>query len=68
MKKTIPAVSIIVPMYNVEKYIGDCLESILNQTFDDYEVIVVDDCSNDRGCEIVEAYMSRFNDNSGGGY
>ena len=57
MKKTIPAVSIIIPMYNTEKYIGECLDSIFAQTFDDYEVIVVDDCSTDNSCAIVENYI-----------
>ena len=61
-KKTIPAVSIIIPMYNAEKYIGECLESILAQTFQDYEVIVVDDCSTDKSCEVVESYLSIFGD------
>ena len=45
MNRMIPAVSIIIPMYNTEKYIGECLDSILAQTFTDFEVIVVDDCS-----------------------
>ena len=61
MSKQIPAVSIIIPMYNVEKYIGECLDSILNQTFTDYEVIVVDDCSTDKSCEVVESYLPKFN-------
>lgn len=61
MKKTIPAISIIIPMYNVEKYIGECLDSILAQTFTDYEVIIVDDCSTDKSCEVVESYMKKFN-------
>ncbi len=64
-KKTIPAISIIIPMYNAEKYIGECLDSILAQTFTDYEVIVVDDCSTDNSCAIVESYMSKFD--TGGG-
>ena len=57
MKKTIPAVSIIIPMYNVEKYIGECLDSIFAQTFQDFEVIVVDDCSTDNSCAVVENYI-----------
>ena len=61
MNKQIPAVSIIIPMYNVEKYVGECLDSILNQTFTDYEVIVVDDCSTDKTCEVVESYLPKFN-------
>ena len=55
-----PAVSVVIPMYNAEKYIGDCLESILNQTFTDFEVIVVDDCSTDNSCAVVESYIKKF--------
>ena len=64
--KNIPAVSIIIPMYNTEKYIGECLDSILAQTFTDYEVIVVDDCSTDNSRAIVESYLPKF-DTGGGG-
>ena len=60
-----PAISIIVPLYNAEKYIGECLDSILAQTFKNYEVIVVDDCSTDNSCKVVESYLPKFN---GGGY
>lgn len=56
----VPAVSVIIAMYNTEKYIGDCLESVLVQTFKDFEVIVVDDCSTDNGAAIVEQYKPRF--------
>ena len=51
------AVSIVIPMYNAEKYIGVLLESILAQTFTDFEVIVVDDCSTDNSVEVVENYI-----------
>lgn len=60
MNKNIPAVSIVIPMYNAEKYISECLESILDQTFQDFEVIVVDDCSTDKSCEIVESYIENL--------
>ena len=60
MKKTIPDVSIIIPMYNTEKYIGECLDSILAQTLQDFEVIVVDDCSTDKSCAVVENYLPKF--------
>ncbi|WP_051199905.1 glycosyltransferase family 2 protein [Butyrivibrio sp. FCS006] len=50
-------VSIIVPAYNVEKYIERCLESILEQTYQDIEVIVVDDGSHDGTWEIVGRFM-----------
>ena len=72
----IPAVSVIIPMYNAEKYIGECLDSILNQTFQNFEVIVVDDCSTDNSALIVSSYAPRFGgrlrlertlENSGGG-
>ena len=59
-KKTIPAISVIIPMYNAEKYVSECLDSILAQTFTDYEVIVVDNCSTDNSCKIVESYAPKF--------
>lgn len=47
-------------MYNAEKYIGACLESLLAQSFQDFEVIVVDDCSTDKSCAVVENYIPKF--------
>ena len=47
-----PYFSIIIAMYNVERYIKICINSILNQTFQDFEVIVVDDCSTDNSYKI----------------
>ncbi len=52
--------SIIIPVYNVEKYIRRCMESIMNQTFRDYEVIVVDDESPDNSMRIVEEFAENF--------
>ena len=62
MKKieTIPAISIIAPTYNFEKYIAEFLESILNQTLQDYELILIDDCSTDRTVEIIEKFAPSF--------
>lgn len=57
-----PEISVIIPMYNTEKYIGACLESILNQTFQNFEVIVVDDCSTDNSCAVVESYIPKFSE------
>ena len=61
---SIPAISIIIPTYNAEKYIGELFESLLYQTFKDFEMILIDDCSTDRTIEIIERYIPRF---SGGG-
>lgn len=49
-------VSVIVPVYNVEKYLARCLDSLLNQTVDDYEIICVDDCGTDSSSEILLEY------------
>ena len=52
--------SIIVPVYNVEKYLKDCLDSLINQNFDEYEIICVDDCSTDGSIDILNEYMTHF--------
>lgn len=54
----IPLFSIIVPIYGVEKYLRNCLNSILNQTFHDYEVILVDDGSKDDSPKICDEFVS----------
>ncbi len=51
--------SIIVPVYNVEKYLEKCLESILNQTFKDFEAIIVNDGSTDNSQEIIDKYVNK---------
>ncbi|MFA7019229.1 MAG: glycosyltransferase [Sphaerochaetaceae bacterium] len=56
-----PKISIIVPVYNVEKYIQRCIDSILAQTFTDYELILVDDGSPDRCGEICDDYAKKEN-------
>lgn len=52
-------VSIVVPVYNVEDYIRCCLESIVAQTYYDYEVIMVDDGSSDKSASICEEFVNR---------
>ncbi|WP_411678086.1 glycosyltransferase family 2 protein [Caproicibacter sp.] len=51
-----PKISVIVPIYNVEKYLERCVGSILNQTFSDFEVLLVNDASTDRSLEIARKY------------
>ena len=50
--------SIIVPVYNVEKYLGNCLESIINQTYKNWELIIIDDGSNDNSYHIADHYTT----------
>lgn len=50
------SVSIITPCYNSEKYISDTIQSVLNQTFTDWEWIIVDDCSNDNSVSVINQY------------
>lgn len=51
--------SIIIPTYNVEKYLDKCLESILNQTYNNYEIILIDDVSSDNTINIVSDYQHK---------
>ena len=57
-----PKISVIVPVYNTEKYIERCLDSILAQNFDDYEIIVVNDGSSDSSSKIIRKYESNYSD------
>ncbi|MBR3627656.1 MAG: glycosyltransferase [Elusimicrobia bacterium] len=52
-------VSVIIPVHNVEKYLKQCIDSVLNQTFKDIEVIVVNDCSTDNSLKIIKEYQKK---------
>lgn len=56
-----PLVSIIVPSYNHEKFIGDAIESLLNQTYKNFEIIVVDDGSDDESLKIIKKFEDKNN-------
>ena len=56
-----PKVSVLVPVYNVDKYLEKCLNSILNQTYDNIEIILVDDGSKDDSGKICDIYKEKDN-------
>lgn len=57
--KTKPKISVIMPNYNGEKFIAEAIESILNQTFTDFEFIIIDDCSTDDSWKIIQEYTKK---------
>jgi glycosyltransferase involved in cell wall biosynthesis len=54
--KSIPLISIITPVYNVEQYLPQCIESVINQTFQNWELLLIDDGSTDRSGIICDEY------------
>lgn len=56
-----PKISIIVPVYNTAKYLARCLDSIVNQSMREIEVLVFDDCSTDNSVEIIQQYLQKNN-------
>ena len=57
MNTNSPLVSVLIPVYGVEKYITRCLESLANQTYDNIEVILVNDCTPDKSVVVAEEYI-----------
>lgn len=55
-KEKMPKVSVIIPNYNHSRYLDQRIQSVLNQTYQDFEVIILDDCSNDNSIEIISKY------------
>jgi len=54
-----PKISVIIPLYNHEQYIGECIESVFAQTFSDFELIVIDDGSQDASGGIVKSIKDK---------
>ena len=55
-----PKISVIVPVYNVEKYLAECLDSIINRTLQEIEIICVNDGSTDNSLQILEEYAQKM--------
>jgi len=51
-----PLISVVLPVYNVEAYVYDAIVSVLNQSIQDFEIIVIDDCSTDNTVSIIESF------------
>ena len=60
MKMNKYKVSIIIPVYGVEKYVSKCLESLVNQTLNDIEIIVVNDGTKDNSQKIIDKYVKKY--------
>ena len=54
-----PLISVVVPVYNVEKYLAECLNSIVGQTYQNIEIIVIDDGSTDSSSSICDKYAAK---------
>lgn len=55
-------ISVIIPVYNIEKYLKKCVDSVLHQSFEDYEIILINDGSTDNSFEIVNDYAKQYPD------
>ncbi len=58
--QAVPAVTVIIPMYNAEKYIGECLQSLADQTSQDFDIIIVNDCSTDNSVDEAKKFADKF--------
>jgi len=56
-----PLISVIVPVYNHEKFIGATIDSVLSQTYQNWELLIVDDCSTDKSWKIIQEYAKKDN-------
>ena len=59
MHQKSPLVTVLMPVYNGEKYIYESILSIINQTFDDFEFLIIDDCSKDNSINIIKSFHDK---------
>ena len=55
-----PKISVIIPVYNTEKYLEKCLDSIINQTYQDFEIVIINDGSIDNSRKIINKYLNKY--------
>lgn len=60
MKNNTPLVSVIIPVFNTEKYLKECLDSVFNQTYKNIEVIIINDCSTDGSLNIISDFRNKY--------
>ena len=60
MENKLPLVSVVMPVYNARLFVADAIESILSQTYQNFELVIVDDHSKDNSREIIESYQKRY--------
>ncbi|MBQ3799225.1 MAG: glycosyltransferase family 2 protein, partial [Treponema sp.] len=54
-----PKISVVTSVYNCERFVGETIQSVINQTFTDWEYILIDDCSKDRSAEIIQSFADK---------
>lgn len=55
-----PKISVLIPVFNSEKFLEKCLESVIFQDFSDFEIVICDDGSNDKSKEIIKNFQKKF--------
>ena len=58
--KSQPLISVVTPVYNTEKYLAECIASVLGQTYQNWEYVIVNNCSTDKSLEIAQRYVQEI--------